>query len=779
MTKVVLDWPGTTVIMVLALTAILAVQIAHLEINTDTEAFIPPEHPATLNNNRMKETFGTPDLLWIGVFREDRGVYQPDTLALIRDLTEKIRLIPGISDQDVVSLATEDDIRGTADGMDVKPFMRNVPDSAEQLRKLARAVHDFDMYDGFIVSKDEKAAAILAELEPEALLKKRGLDKYAVYMAVKQAVDSVSINRPEKIYVAGLPVAEATLGRYIQEDMSRMIPLVIAALMVLLFFTYRSVRGVLIPMLVVVLSVVASMGIMAAAGVPMYPTSTMVPITLMAIGVADSIHILGKYYEIALCSPVMDRRAIVLEAMDEMNMPVILTSLTTAVGFLSFLTMEMVPLKMMGIFAAIGILYAMLLSLTLVPALLMMMPVHAPKGLREHAMTRGLRHAGLISYLMSRQGRWIAAHAIPLLIMASIILFGCAYFASMVYVDDAYTANFQPDSPVILADHQINRHFIGSYQRNLLLKADHAGAFYDPEVLRAMWRFQKALERKPYVGGTMSLADYIRRMNRVMHEDRKSMARIPDSSNLIAQYLLLYSFSGSPDDFSEVVTGDYSEANIRIFSTTDDYLKSDTIEQAINRLANRYFAGKGVTWVVAGNAHIGHTQVKMITDNLRINIVATVLAIFLFAWMMFRSLVAGLFVMVPVLAAVIFNFAIMGISGTTIGWGSSMFTSIAICIGVDYAIHFIYKFRRQFEMDRDEKTAMEISLATTGKTILFNAVVVIAGFMALLASRMPPNQEMGFLVSVAMFSSFAATLTVLPALILTAKPKFIYGGVSE
>jgi len=275
----------------------------------------------------------------------------------------------------------------------------------------------------------------------------------------------------------------------------------------------------------------------------------------------------------------------------------------------------------------------------------------------------------------------------------------------------------------------------------------------------------------------MSLADYIRRMNRVMHEDRKSMARIPDSSNLIAQYLLLYSFSGSPDDFSEVVTGDYSEANIRIFSTTDDYLKSGTIEQAINRLANQYFSGKGVTWVVAGNAHIGHTQVKMITDNLRINIVATVLAIFLFAWMMFRSLVAGLFVMVPVLAAVIFNFAIMGISGTTIGWGSSMFTSIAICIGVDYAIHFIYKFRRQFEMDRDEKTAMEISLATTGKTILFNAVVVIAGFMALLASRMPPNQEMGFLVSVAMFSSFAATLTVLPALILTAKPKFIYGGV--
>ena len=121
----------------------------------------------------------------------------------------------------------------------------------------------------------------------------------------------------------------------------------------------------------------------------------------------------------------------------------------------------------------------------------------------------------------------------------------------------------------------------------------------------------------------------------------------------------------------------------------------------------------------------------MITDNLRFNILTTVLAIFIFAWAMMRSLVAGLFVMVPVLAAVILNFAIMGISGITIGWGSSMFTSIAICIGVDYAIHLIYKFQREYSNSGNEQRALMLTLATTGKTILFNAVVVIAGFMVL------------------------------------------------
>ena len=209
----------------------------------------------------------------------------------------------------------------------------------------------------------------------------RGLDKFIVYQSVKAAVDGLSRDRPEQFYVAGLPVAEATLGKYIQDDMSVMMPMVFIVLMILLFFTYRSVRGVVLPMAVVLLSVVAAMGIMAAAGVPMYPTTTMVPVVLMAIGVADAIHILGKYYEVVLISPNASRSEIVLKTMDEMWRPVVLTSFTTGVGFLSFLVMGMVPLQMMGVFAAVGILYAMFVSLTLVPAALVLLKPNAPEQL--------------------------------------------------------------------------------------------------------------------------------------------------------------------------------------------------------------------------------------------------------------------------------------------------------------------------------------------------------------------------------------------------------------
>ncbi|WP_072660732.1 efflux RND transporter permease subunit [Mariprofundus micogutta] len=776
--KSVTNWPKLVIALVVLLTMGIASQMAKMQIETDTEAFIPPGHQATLDNTRMKEIFGTPDLLWIGVVREDGGIYQSDTLKVIQSISDKVRLLPGVVDQDVVSIATEDNIRGTADGMEVEPFMQEVPDDAAALLSLQQQIQGFDIFDGFIVAKNGAAAAILVELEPHTLLADRGLDKFKLYDAVQSIVDEVAQGRPEQFHVAGKPVLEATLGLYITEDLSVMMPLVFLVLSILLYFTYRSARGVFIPLAVVSFSVMGAMGIMAAVGVPMYPTTTMVPVTLMAIGVADAIHLLGKYYELVLLNPAIDRKSVVRDTMTEMWRPVVLTSITTAVGFLSFLTMEMVPLQMMGVFAAVGIIYAMFVSLTLVPALLVLMKVSAPKSLVEKvSQGHGLEGAGLVSRYLTLLGDWVGRHVTGTLFLTSALIFLSAWGASRVYVDDSYVSNFEQDSAIVEADRVVNKHFIGSYQFNVVLEAKDAEAFYSPELLQAVWSFQQEMEAKnTIVGGSISIVDYIRRMHQVMNENRPEMAKIPESSDLIAQYLLLYSFSGAPDDFAEVIDSEYRIANVRLFMTNGIYSKYHKIEADLHALAAQYFDPLGVQWSITGNGHISYVQTGMITNNLRFNIIATVLAIFLAAWIMMRSFVAGIFVMTPVLAAVILNFAFMGLTGTTIGWGSSMFTSIAICIGVDYAIHLIYKYRNEYNSLRDDKRALTRTLATTGKTILFNAVVVVAGFMVLIASVMPPNQEMGLLVSAAMFSSFVATLTVLPALILAAKPKFVFAG---
>jgi len=433
--ELVVDWPKLVIALVVGLTMVIASQMAQLKIETDTAAFIPAGHQATLNNDRMKEIFGTPDLLWVGVVRErggqkTGGIYQSDTLDLIRQLTDNIRLLPGVVDQDVISIATEDNIRGTADGMAVEPFMDKVPNDAAALQALQQQLHDFDIYDGFIAAKDGTAAAILVKMEPADLLAERGLDKFKVYEEVQKTVNTLAANRPEQFYVAGKPVLEATLGMYIAEDLGLMMPLVFLTLAILLFFTYRSLRGVVIPLVVVTFSVLGAMGIMAFAGVPIYPTTTMVPVTLMAIGVADAIHLLGKYYELVLLNPERGRRELVVNTMQEMWRPVVLTSVTTAIGFLSFLSMGMVPLQMMGLFAAVGIIYAMMVSLTLVPAMLMLMRVAAPRMLKarmpvEQGRAQTIETVGFVSYQLSRLGLWVGNHVTLTLFSVVVAVYFC------------------------------------------------------------------------------------------------------------------------------------------------------------------------------------------------------------------------------------------------------------------------------------------------------------------------------------------------------------------
>lgn len=625
--RAVTAWPKLVITLVVGTTLLIGSQMANMKIETDTASFIPPGHQATLDNERMKSIFGTPDLLWIGVFNNGGTVYQASTLSMIRELTEKIRLLPGVVDQDVVSIATEDNIRGTADGMEVEPFMAEVPQSAEQLASLQQQIHDFDLFDGFIMAKDGTAAAILVELEPRALLAGRGLDKFKVYSSVQKLVDDTARGRPEQFHVAGKPVLESTLGLYITEDLGLMMPLVFIVLSILLFFTYRSFRGVVLPLSVVSFSVLGAMGLMAALGVPMYPTTTTVPVTLMAIGVADAIHILGKYYELALLYPDKERRQLVSETMGEMWRPVVLTSVTTAVGFLSFLTMEMVPLQMMGVFAAVGIIYAMIVSLTLVPAMLVLMKVRTPKALAERVSRgHGVERSGLIAATMASLGEWVGAHVTSTLFLTSGLIFLSAWAALNVYVDDSYVSNFRKDSAIVAADREINKHFIGSYQFNVMLEAKEQDAFYNPELLRAVWALQQQMETNPIVGGTISIVDYIRRMNQVMHENRPEMAAIPDSADLIAQYLLLYSFSGAPDDFADVVDSQYRTANVRLFMTNGVYSNYHKIEKDLHELAAKYFDPLGVKWSITGNGHISYVQTAMITNNLRYNIIATVVA---------------------------------------------------------------------------------------------------------------------------------------------------------
>ncbi len=260
-----------------------------------------------------------------------------------------------------------------------------------------------------------------------------------------------------------------------------------------------------------------------------------------------------------------------------------------------------------------------------------------------------------------------------------------------------------------------------------------------------------------------------------MNEGRQELYTIPDSKELAAQYLLMYSLSGDPDDFEDVVEDEYRMANVRVQLTSDHYYHVKPAIAAVNQAIREHFADGTVQVNLAGQANNSYTVINMILQNQIQSVVLAILAVFLLTSLLFRSLVAGVFCALPITVATIINFGVMGYFGITLGVITAMTANIGIGVGIDYAIHFVYRYRLLGQHQDNPVEVTEQTMVTTGKAIFFNAAVVAAGFAVLLFSLFPLHKNLGPLVALNMSTSFIGAMTVLPALLNWIRPAFVYG----
>ena len=289
---------------VLGVTIAAAMQLQYLRFESDAESMIPPNDPVLHYNDVVEERFGMLDLIIVGVLNDnpqENGVFNPRTLGIVKEFSEKIALLPGIKavrDEDVTSVATMDNITGTSDGMAVDPFMQEPLRSAEALAALRDALFDNAMFVDWVVSRDGTGLLIMARMESSEGTLEGVARRSAIYRTIRDMIrEKEASGVPEQFHIAGRGAMEVTFSEDARSDMERFMPLVLFIVLGTLYLTYRSLRGVLLPFAVVIISVIWSMGLMAWLGVPMYFISTMMPVTLMAIGVAYGIHILSRYYD--------------------------------------------------------------------------------------------------------------------------------------------------------------------------------------------------------------------------------------------------------------------------------------------------------------------------------------------------------------------------------------------------------------------------------------------------------------------------------------------------
>ncbi len=805
---------------VLGVTLAAAMQLQYLRFESDAESMIPPNDPVLHYNDVVEERFGMLDLIIVGVLNDnpqENGVFNPRTLGIVKEFSEKIALLPGIKavrDEDVTSVATMDNITGTSDGMAVDPFMEEPPRSAAALAALQDALFDNAMFVDWVVSRDGTGLLIMARMESSGGTLEGVARRSAIYRTIRDMIrEKEAAGVPEQFHIAGRGAMEVTFSEDARSDMELFMPLVLCIVLGTLYLTYRSLRGVLLPLAVVIISVIWSMGLMAWLGVPMYFISTMMPVTLMAIGVAYGIHILSRYYDEILSQAEPDANTAVMAAMGEMWKPVVFTALTTAAGFLSFLTAAMVPIRYFGLFTSVGVLAEMIVSLTLFPAVLSLLSPTASRSLRNQMnRSRDLAATGWVARALSSLGRGVARR--PLLVWSIAVgtMLTCLIGLQRLYIDSSWIDVFHQQSPIRIGDEVLREKFQGTLPIYVAIEGHEPDLLKDPDLLRKLDRLQAEVEQDPIVGGSLSIAEFIKRMNRVMNEDRKEMEVIPDSRDLIAQYLLLYSFSGDPDDFDEVVDYDYQHANVSFFLRSDH---SSDIERVIDRIQDfvvrefgaeengvdgqagehdpltvqfgRWLAGitptvigwetKSGFWIgFAGQGYMSNRFSELVVSGQLTSLVTSLLAVFLLTTCMFRSVVAGLINIIPISAVMFFSFGLMGLLGIPLEVGKSMTASMVIGIGIDYTIHFLNKYQLKTKAGLvDSEQITVATMATSGKAIFFNAAVVIGGFLVFLTSNFKPNFYLGAMMALNMGACLLASMTLLPAILNTFKPRFVYG----
>jgi len=610
-----------------------------------------------------------------------------------------------------------------------------------------------DLVYGSVVSEDFSLTAVIA------LLKTDVSDNYMIGEINKLVEDNPG---EEELIIGGLPYTRFHVAKNIQNDLRRLLPLGILIMLVFLFICFKQLRGVVLPFFVVIMSILVSMGLIPLLGWKIQVLTIVLPVMLIAIANDYGIHLIARYQEYNIEGNTYSKKELAKKIFSSLSKPVLLTGLTTMAGMLCLFGHFIVAARQLGILASFGILFALTASLLFIPALSSLLPKAKPvirANIDDKKKPILERMLGFFGNVVSNRPKAIIAGA---LIFAAIASVGTLF----VVIDTDPNKYFPRDHPIVYAADLVNNELGGAQNISVVYEGD----IKDPGIMKKMDNMERELQKMPEVGNTTSIARAVRQMSRALNEeDEEFYDVIPSSRNAVAQYFELYSMSGDPDDFEKLVDFPYENAMITARLKTISTKKLNKIISQINEMVKndedvRLVGGFGVIL-----SEVAHRIVngQFLSLALAIVVVGGLLMI------LFRSVTAGLISAIPLALSITILFGLMGIFHIELNMATAMLSSIMIGVGVDYTIHFLWRYRQERKNGLIPQKAVKKTLTTTGRGIVFNAFSVIIGFIALLFSGFMPVKFFGFLVVVSIFSCLIGALILIPALCLVLKPKFL------
>lgn len=732
----------------LAVSGFFGFQIFRAEINPDLETYIYDKMPSRINTGMIEEIFGGDEMIM--VLFESEDILQEAALERVEKINDQLKEVPGIDETH--SLFDAKNIKGEAGAMLVDPAVRRIPKTAERREDLREEIRENELVYEILVSEDFTMTCIIATLEPEAL-------DEDIVGAIGRILEANP--GPEKTYVGGLPYIKAAVAKGMAREFKLLMIIGLVIMLVMLYLFFREIRGVLLPFAVVILSILFAMGIMPLLGWQMSIITLLLPIMLIAIANDYGIHMMARYQEYNSHGNNKSITSMATGVYTSLKTPILLTGITTIAGILCLLSHKMLPARQLGVVAAAGIGFALLLSLILVPAALSII------GKSRPVMGTSPRKRRLVDRILDRLGRIVTRHPRRIVIFAAIIAGISAGGIFMLHVDTNLENFFPEKHPVRISSRIIDETFGGSQNISILVEGD----IRDPAVMQMIDRYESELKGNPAVGNVLSIAGVIREISKALNEKPDPLYdRIPDSRNAIAQYLELYLMSGEPEDLERMVDFDFQRAQIMVRVNDGS---NASLKGVLADIRNLTGENENASVRVGGYGLIAADLADLVVRGQVLSLVIALAVVFILLAILFRSVSAGLIGSVPLALAMIFLFGWMGYLGINLDIATALLSSIMIGVGVDYTIHFLWRYRLERGGGMAPERAVLKTLTTTGRGISFNALSVILGFCALPFSVFSPLQYFGFLVIVSIFTCLIGALLIIPALVLIFRPAFL------
>jgi len=749
LTGIVTRFPKTTIFLVLIATIFFALQFPKIKIDTDPENMLEQNQPERVFYQKMKKEFSIHDLLVVGIV-DKQGIFNSDTLRRIARVTDAILKIKGVIIENVVSLRTSDNVTSENGTLVIKHFMEEVPQNPQAIEKLKNAVYGNPFFVDKIVSQDGKATAIYIPIAKKS-------EGYRISKEIKRILKK-ELSPEEKYYLAGLPVAEATFGHDMFIQMGITAPLAGLFILILLFLLFRKGVFLISPMMDAVLAVVWAMGLLIGLRFPVHIMSSMIPIFLMPIALLDDIHILSDFFD--RYPFIKDKRKTIIATMKDLYRPMFFTSITSAVGFASLAMADIPPVRIFGLFVAFGIMAAWLFSHTVVPAIIMLMNEEKLALFLE----RRRQKRSFLDRMLKPLGNFAFAKSKVILIGAAIILLAGIIGIKQIRINDNPVKWFKPNQKIRIADKVMNKFFGGTYMAYLVVKGDKEEAIKNPAVMAYINKLQNHLANLKIVGKTSSIADIVKRINYVLHDENKSFDSVPGKRNEIGQYLFLFSMTGDPNELDNFIDYGAQKANIWVQMKGGDNIQMSRVEDSTSAFIKKNPPPAGITVSWSGLTYINKVWQNLMVFGMLKAVSGSFFIVFLLMIFEFRSLRLAIISMLPLSFAIISSYGLVGFLGKDYDMPIAVVSALSLGMAIDFAIHFLQRFRAGYKKYKNIEATNAYIFQEPARAITRNAIVITFGFLPLLGATLTPYITVGAFFSILMIFSFLTTLILLPAL---------------